>query len=52
MNLFKQDNGNLMFLSANNAEEERSARAAGWLTLEELFPTEVKKQVREIPKRK
>lgn len=39
MNLFKQDNGNLCFLSVSTAEEEQRARAVGFKTSEELFPT-------------
>lgn len=37
--LYKQDNGNLRFFAATTAEEEQRAREAGYVTLEELFPT-------------
>lgn len=36
--LYKQDNSNLQFFAADTAEEEKLARAAGFMTLEELFP--------------
>jgi len=39
MNLFKHDNGNLCFFLATTAEEEKLARAAGYKTLEELYPS-------------
>jgi len=42
-NLYKQDNGNLIYRCALTPEEEQRAREVGFMELEELFPTEAPK---------